>query len=225
MGDVTQNLITADRLVKAGVFKTGPDTKTQVRDAFLNASVGGLVSVPFSIASYAGSVAAGETIKGAYTPSAPVLPPAHLPAPSQQSKEARAAVESASTQEAKQLEVRLDTAESHMLLTANTIQKLAGGDEALGKSENWPTEPNARLDEMEQIYDSMESSLKKLAEENDFICRPYKDDSTASEKTPTSRLDVLAKRNEKIQVVISRILTVLEVESVNAPSPQPTQFA
>mgnify|MGYP001567211086 FL=1 len=66
-GEVAQNLVTADRLVKAGVFKTGPDLKTVTRDAFVNAAVNGLVSTPLSIATYAGSVWSGEHIKGTFS--------------------------------------------------------------------------------------------------------------------------------------------------------------
>lgn len=66
-GDVAANLVSADRLVKAGVFKTDTSLKTVTRDAFVSASVNGLVSTPLSIGTYAGSVWTDETIKGNFT--------------------------------------------------------------------------------------------------------------------------------------------------------------
>lgn len=220
MGDVVQNMITADRLVKAGVFKTGPDLKTVTRDAFVNAAVNGLVSTPLSIGTYAGSVWSGEQIKGAFSANTPFLPPAHQPAPSQQSKELAGQVSGAPKPVVDDLELRLENAELKLLLTVNTIQSFAEGSKglALDKSENWPTEPGARLEHMEKLYDAAEKSLVALAENNEFIFKPYKRQLPASETSITSRLDVLDKRNEAIQKMIVRIISVLQAEAPQAPA-------
>lgn len=220
LGDVVQNMMTADRLVKAGVFKTGPDLKTVTRDALVNATVNGLVSTPLSIGTYAGSVWSGEHIKGAFSANTPLLPPAHQPAPSQQNKGVGVTAGEVTTQAAQDLEVRLENTELKLLLTANAIQSLAEGSEgqSLGISADWPTEPTARLDNMEKLYDAMETSLKALAEKNDFIFRPYKDDALTKEKSTTSRLDVLDKRNERTQAMMTRIFNVLDKTVGQQPS-------
>ncbi|MFQ6594033.1 MULTISPECIES: hypothetical protein [Pseudomonas] len=215
MGDVVQNMITADRLVKAGVFKTGPDLKTVTRDAFVNAAVNGLVSTPLSIATYAGSVWSGEQIKGAFSANTPLLPPAHQPAPSQQSKGAAGLGNELPQPSAQDLQLRLENAELKLLLTANTIQSFAEGGKglALDKSAGWPTESSARLDHLEKLYDAAETSLKALAEHNEFIFKPYKNPLLTPETSMTSRLDVLDKRNEVIQKMIVRMLNVLQEEA------------
>ncbi|MEX5419687.1 hypothetical protein WCD98_29915, partial [Pseudomonas aeruginosa] len=128
-GDVATNLIAADRLVKAGVFKTDTPLKTVARDAFVNASVNGLVSTPLSIGTYAGSVWSGETIKGSFSATTPLLPPAHQPAPSQQSNGVTPAAGGTGEQDATMIKLRLDNAETKLLYAVNTIQLLAeGGD-------------------------------------------------------------------------------------------------
>lgn len=208
-GEVAQNLVTADRLVKAGVFKTGPDLKTVTRDAFVNAAVNGLVSTPLSIGTYAGSVWSGEQIKGAFSANTPLLPPAHQPAPSQQNGVAGSAPSPSSPQD---LALHLDNAELKLLLVSNTIQAYTEGSEgqALDKSPDWPTETTARLDMLEKQYNTVESNLELISKENDFIFRPFKSDTAATEKDPVRRLETLDRRNQAVLNQISRINTVLE---------------
>ncbi len=213
-GDVAANLVAADRLVKAGVFKTDTSLKTVTRDAFVNASVNGLVSTPLSIGSYAGSVWSGETIKGNFTANTPLLPPAHQPAPSQAANDA-AAVNSAAGQDAAMVKLRTENAELKMLYAVNTIQTMIeGGDaEALEKSSTWPTGINERLDLMEKLYDAAEKNMVEVSAENDFIYRPYKNDSVAVSKDATARLNALDKRYEHLNSAgIGRLIAVREVE-------------
>ncbi|MBJ2178228.1 hypothetical protein JC795_08470 [Pseudomonas veronii] len=218
-GEVAQNLVTADRLVKAGVFKTGPDLKTVTRDAFVNAAVNGLVSTPLSIGTYAGSVWSGEQIKGAFSANTPLLPPAHQPAPSQQNGVAGSAPSPSSPQD---LALHLDNAELKLLLVSNTIQAYTEGSEgqALDKSPDWPTETTARLDMLEKQYNTVESNLELISKENDFIFRPFKSDTAATEKDPVRRLETLDRRNQAVLNQISRINTVLEPKG----SPSSMQF-
>lgn len=214
-GDVAANLVAADRLIKAGVFKTDTSLKTVTRDAFVNASINGLVSTPLSIGSYAGSVWSGETIKGNFTANTPLLPPAHQPAPSQVANDAAAAVNSAAGQDAAMVKLRTENAELKMLYAVNTIQTMVeGGDgKALEKSSTWPTDINERLDLMEKLYDAAEKSMVEVSAKNDFIYRPYKDDSAVGSKDSTVRLDALDKRYEHLNSAgIGRLIAVREVE-------------
>lgn len=214
-GEVTQNIMTADRLVKAGVFKTGPDLKTVTRDAFVNAGVNGLVSTPLSIGTYAGSVWSGEQIKGAFTANTPLLPPAHQPAPSQQSTTAGM---TPTTPSQKEVELRLENMELKLLLVANSIQAYIEGEDgrAWDKSPDWPTETNARIDMLEKLYDASEKNLELIARKNKFIFEPYKDESVTPKKDPVGRLEVLELRNELILKEFARINTVLDP---NGPPP------
>lgn len=215
-GDVAANLVSADRLVKAGVFKTDTSLKTVTRDAFVNASVNGLVSTPLSIGTYAGSVWTGETIKGNFAANTPLLPPAHQPAPSQAANAASAAGSGGAEQSAALVKTRTESAELKMTYAVNTIQAMVeGGDgKALEKSSTWPVDINERLDLMEKIYDASEKNMAEVSEQNGFIYKPYKDDSTVGSKSVTSRLDALDKRYEHLNSNgIGRLLAVREVET------------
>ncbi len=213
-GDVATNLVAADRLVKAGVFKTDSSLKTVTRDAFVNASVNGLVSTPLSIGTYAGSVWSGEHIKGSFSANTPLLPPAHQPAPSQQTNGVTAGQDRTGEQDAEIINLRLDNAELKMVFAVNTIQALVEGGEgnALGKHPNWPTEINARLDTIEKQYMAAEKNLAAFAEENDFVFKPYKDESAATLKSVTERLSALDKRNDTINKGIGRITAIRMLE-------------
>ena len=215
-GDVAANLVSADRLVKAGVFKTDTSLKTVTRDAFVNASVNGLVSTPLSIGTYAGSVWTGETIKGNFAANTPLLPPAHQPAPSQAANAASAAGSGGAEQSAALVKTRTESAELKMTYAVNTIQAMVeGGDgKALEKSSTWPVDINERLDLMEKIYDASEKNMAEVSEQNGFIYKPYKDDSTVGSKSVTARLDALDKRYEHLNSNgIGRLLAVREVET------------
>lgn len=215
-GDVAANLVSADRLVKAGVFKTDTSLKTVTRDAFVGASVNGLVSTPLSIGTYAGSVWTGETIKGNFTANTPLLPPAHQPAPSQAANAASAAGSGGAEQSAALVKTRTESAELKMTYAVNTIQAMVeGGDgKALEKSSTWPVDINERLDLMEKIYDASEKNMAEVSEQNGFIYKPYKDDSAVGSKSVTARLDALDKRYEHLNSNgIGRLLAVREVET------------
>lgn len=215
-GDVAANLVSADRLVKAGVFKTDTSLKTVTRDAFVNASVNGLVSTPLSIGTYAGSVWTGETIKGNFAANTPLLPPAHQPAPSQAANAASAAGSGGAEQSAALVKTRTESAELKMTYAVNTIQAMVeGGDgKALEKSSTWPVDINERLDLMEKIYDASEKNMAEVSEQNGFIYKPYKDDSAVGSKSVTARLDALDKRYEHLNSNgIGRLLAVREVET------------
>ena len=215
-GDVASNLVSADRLVKAGVFKTDTSLKTVTRDAFVNASVNGLVSTPLSIGTYAGSVWTGETIKGNFAANTPLLPPAHQPAPSQTANAAPAAGSGAVEQDAALLKSRTENAELKMTYAVNTIQAMVeGGDgKVLEKSSTWPVDTNERIDLMEKIYDVAEKNMVEVSAQNGFIYKPYKDDSAVGSKSVSARLDALDKRYEHLNSNgIGRLLAVREVET------------
>lgn len=212
-GDVAKNLVVADRLVKAGVFKTDTPLKTVARDAFVNASINGLVSTPLSVGTYAGSVWTGETIKGNFSANTPVLPAAHLPALNQQANGA-AATGGVEAQHAATVTMRLDKAELTFLLAANTILTMVEGGDAngLAKHSNWPTGTKERLDNLEKLYGAAEKNLATFAEQNEFIFKAYVPDS-ASAHSDAERLSAIEKRNAKINEGIARMLAIRSLET------------
>jgi len=111
--------------------------------------------------------------------------------------------------------LRLENAEIKYLYAANTIQTLAEGGEAaaLGKSPNWPTETDARLDTLEKLYGAAEKNLEAVATQNDFVFRPYKAEATPGTQDAAGRLDALDKRNEAINKGIGRLVAIRELET------------
>jgi len=210
LAEVTQNLIVADRLHKAGVFSTSPKLGTVARDAFVNAGVNGLVSAPLSIATYAGSAWTGEAIKGQYAAQTPVLPPVHQPAPSTQGTTPTGSI---STQNAN-VDTRLALAELRIEVVANNIMAIREGTDAtaLKLVERDSQSPGERLAALEALYDVAENQLKMIGDENDMIFRPYKEASGATTGTDSSRLDSLDKRFEAVNKFIGKLIVLKATE-------------
>lgn len=215
--DVTQNLIIADRLVKAGVFKTSPAVSTVSRDAFIGAGVSGLVSAPISIGAYAGSVWTGEAIKAQYTNSAPMLPPAHQLAPSKQVPAAQTdvtqALAAAQEPDAGRTAARLGLAELRIEVMANNVMAMRQGAEApaLQMSDTSSRTESERLETLESLYKTAEGELKRLADESDMVFRPYV--ATSADGTDEKgRLDILDKKFEALNKFIGKLLHMKTAE-------------
>ncbi|KAF1010065.1 MAG: hypothetical protein GAK32_01736 [Pseudomonas fluorescens] len=217
LAEVTQNLMVADRLHKAGVFPTSPHLSTVARDAFVNAGINGLVSAPLSIATYAGSAWTGEAIKGAYAPQTPLLPAIHQPAPSTQVGAPAPRVE---------LDSQLKLAELRIEVVANSIVALREGTDvpALCINEAFSGSVVERLTLLEKLYDVAEKELAKIGDENDMILRSYKMPSSSAENTEQSRLAGLTRRFEAVNQFIGKLI-VLKSTELPQDSPAQTQTA
>lgn len=210
LAQVTQNLIVADRLHKAGVFSSAPRLGTVARDAFVNAGINGLVSAPLSIATYAGSTWTGEAIKGQYTAQTPVLPSVHQPAPSTQGA---TPADTASTQSA-HVDTRLALAELRIEVVANNIMAIREGTDAMALklAERGTQSAGERLATLEALYDVAEKQLKLIGEENDMIFRPYVGASGVTASTDSSRLDNVDKRFEGVNKFIGKLIVLKATE-------------
>ena len=212
LAEVTQNLMVADRLHKAGVFSNTPQLGTVARDAFVNAGINGLVSAPMSIATYAGSAWTGEAIKGQYAAQTPLLPPVHQPAPSTQGAMTpdSVAVQSAN------VDTRLALAELRIEVVANSIMAILQGTgaSALEMTKRGSLATGERLTMLETSYDAAEKYLKDIGEECGLIFRPYAGTSSAT-ATDISRLDSLDKRFEAMNTFIGRMIKFKETELPN----------
>lgn len=208
LADVTQNLIVADRLHKAGVFANEPKLGTVARDAFVNAGINGLVSAPLSIATYAGSAWTGEAIKGQFASQTPILPPIHGPAPSTQVGGGAPVPDSA------QVEAHLKLAELRIEVVANNIRAIRQGTDApaLRMMEQVSTTPNERLNTLEGLYEVAEKKLKLIGEDNDMIFRPFAVPAGTSPLTDAVRLTHLDKRFEAVNTFIGKLIVLKETE-------------
>lgn len=211
MVQVAQNLMVADRLVKAGVFNTSPAASTVARDAFVSAGISGLVSAPLSIGTYAGSVWSGETIKAQFSNNTPLLPPAHQPAPSKQVPVAQTnetePVVAAQDSEAGTTVARLGLAELRIEVIANNVMAMRQGTDApaLQMSDSSSRTPSERLETLEALYKTAEEQLKSLGDEHDMLFRPYI--ATSAEGTDEkSRMDVIDKKFEALNKFVGKLL-------------------
>ena len=215
LAQVTQNLIVADRLHKAGVFSTAPQLGTVARDAFVNAGINGLVSAPMSIATYAGSTWTGEAIKGQYAAQTPVLPSIHQSAPSTQA--GSLPVQSATpvgTVAEPDGDARIKLAELRIEVVSNNIMAIRQGTDApaLTLSERSPASTGERLTMLEALYDVAERQLKVIGDEHDMVFRAYRDPAGTAADTAPRRLERLDKRFEAVNRFIGKLIVIKEAE-------------
>lgn len=215
LAQVTQNLIVADRLHKAGVFSSAPQLGTVARDAFVNAGINGLVSAPMSIATYAGSTWTGEAIKGQYAAQTPVLPSIHQSAPSTQA--GSLPVQSATpvgTVAEPDGEARIKLAELRIEVVSNNIMAIRQGTDApaLLLHERSPALSGERLTLLEALYDVAEQQLKLIGDENDMVFRPYRDPAGLAADTDTRRLARLDNRFEAVNRFIGKLIVLKSTE-------------
>lgn len=187
VAEVAQRMTDADKLIKSGVIPKSPSAAQVARDAGISAGITGVVSAPISVASYSGSVYAGEAIKAAYnptplTPPAPTAPPvAGTPAgspadPSAASPTAPATAlataptTAPATVEDVALQVlypRVNEAQEKVFLLANSSIALRFGDTQSGyiPATNWPSTTLGRLEEMERLLDFAEEHTHEISDE------------------------------------------------------------
>lgn len=209
LADVTQNLIVADRLHKAGVFSSEPKLGMVARDAFVNAGVNGVVSAPLSIATYAGSAWAGDAIKGQYAAQTPILPPIHGSAPN-----TYVVMDPTQVAVSASLDAQLKLAELRIEVVANNIMAVRQGTDspALKLIERGSASPGERLTLLEGLYNVAEEQLKLIGDENDMIFRPHEPSVDPSAKTDNARLEHLEKRFEVVNKFIGKLIVLKSTE-------------
>ncbi|WP_338478613.1 hypothetical protein VRB67_21025 [Pseudomonas trivialis] len=158
----------ADKMVKAGVISTSPSGAAVARDAAIGAAVTGLVSAPINIGAYAGSTAAAERIKASYLP-VTMTPPTPI---------AKSSVELTESQEAIDVEAlypRMNEAQIIAFSVTNQSMWLKYGDTSsvLLPQQEWPTEPLARLKNLENMLDHAELHTKEVADEHEVYFKAY----------------------------------------------------
>ncbi|MBN2974564.1 hypothetical protein JWR99_00560 [Pseudomonas sp. MAFF 301381] len=196
VADAAKRLIDADKLVKAGVISTAPNASRVARDAFISAGITGIVSAPINVASYAGSVATGESIKANYAPG--VLPPPFLPGAGSAPKPQASSSTESTPSAPDPINARLEEAEMKVLGMASTVMFILGDTRSVfTKDEGWPTDNAARLNNLEKLLGVSEQQLKKAARQNGLVFKPYKPGDAIPTK-PEQRLDLIDKKFERM---------------------------
>lgn len=196
VADAAKRLIDADKLIKAGVISTAPNASRVARDAFISAGITGMVSAPINVASYAGSVATGESIKATYAPG--VLPPPFLPGAGSAPKPQASSSTESTLSAPDPINARLEEAEMKLLGMASTVMFILGDTrDVFTKDESWPTDTAARLNNLEKLLGVSEQQLKKAARQNSLVFKPYKP-GEAIPTQPEQRLDLIDKKFERM---------------------------
>ena len=205
VAEAAKRLIDADSLVKAGVISTAPKAGQVARDAFISAGITGMVSAPINVAAYAGSVAAGETIKATYAPG--VLPPPFLPSAASQPKTVTPAVQPETS-----LGSQLDDAETQLLGMASTVMFILGDTQSVfTKNEGWPKDDAGRLGNLEKLLDVSEQQLKKATRQNGIIFKPYKP-GTPVPADHKARLGLIEKRFERMTESYEKVRVIAAIK-------------
>ncbi|WP_026067344.1 hypothetical protein [Pseudomonas fluorescens] len=196
VADAAKRLIDADKLVKAGVIPTAPKASRVARDAFISAGITGMVSAPINVASYAGSVATGESIKANYAPG--VLPPPFLPGAGSTTPSPATSPVTSAPPAPDPISARLEEAEMKLLGMASTVMFTLGDTQSVfTKDKYWPTDNAARLDNLEKLLGVSEQQLKKAARQNGLVFKPYKPGEVIPTQ-PEERLDLIDKKFERM---------------------------
>jgi hypothetical protein len=191
VAEAAKRLIDADSLVKAGVISSAPKASQVARDAFISAGITGIVSAPVNVGAYAGSVAAGESIKATYAPG--VLPPPFLPSAATAPKAVQSPAPAETT-----LGAQLEDAETKLLGMASTVMFILGDTKSVfTKNESWPKDEPGRLGNLEKLLDVSEQQLKKATRQNGIIFKPYKPGMTPPVDAK-GRLELIEKRFERM---------------------------
>jgi hypothetical protein len=169
------------------------------------------------VGAYAGSVAAGEAIKGQYVPSPVSPPPPHLPGVAQPDQKPTPPVVTPSTPDAPAPRAtrHLDRVEKVVLEFANLIITLAGNTgDRLAMGDAWPKEREARLNNLEQLLSVSETHMKQLADENEIIFKPHIESQTSP--GTGGRLGVIERRYRALEKAADRIIVQKDAEAKKA---------
>lgn len=213
--DAAKNATWTSKLLQSGAIPSRPELGRTAINGAVSESVGTLVAIPIKIGETALSTLTAEEMKKKYLP-APPTPPATAPAPgTNQSPEADKANTEAENKLPAALRERIDNAQVNILETSNAVLKLTYGtlDKELGPSEQWPVDPIAIMDKLEERMDKLEENMKDLAKIHDVSC--YNDDLPPDEAPPglegletrtkslEARLAVVTKSRKKVEAQIA----------------------
>ncbi|WP_235863274.1 hypothetical protein [Pseudomonas palleroniana] len=175
------------------------------RSAFVNAAVGGLINIPFTV----GEHFASKTII------ARIEAQAKMPGAEQVSANGvKTTVDPGATEQQK-IEARLESHEIKLELMVNSILSINEGPDApaVGKGPGAPTDTGGRLVNLEKTMDVVEAQMKDIATRYGLIYEPYV--APASSETPTeqSRLEVIEQRLIHMTRMLKRLVKVAEADA------------
>ncbi|WP_338508058.1 hypothetical protein [Pseudomonas poae] len=192
LAELTQRMMDAEKLIKAGVIPKSPGVKHVAAEAATNAAISGLVSAPISVGAYGASTSWGESIKASYLP-LPLLPQAPGtksiidPSLAKTQKEAATTKElgaetkelDAETKEldaeTKALYSKMDDLQVSAFASTNTAMALQLGTFEKGwlPSPDWSADPLKRMTQLEELLDRSEALTCELAEKCEVFFKPH----------------------------------------------------
>ncbi|WP_242171604.1 MULTISPECIES: hypothetical protein [unclassified Pseudomonas] len=218
--DAAKNASWTSKLLQSGAIPSRPELARTAINGAVSESAGTLAAIPIKIGETVLTTMTAEEIKKKYLP-APPTPPATAPTPgTNQSPEADKANTEAENKLPAALRVRMENAQVNIFETMNAVVKLTygNGDKELGPGEEWPVDPIAIMDKLEERMDALEGDMKDLAEKYNVAC--YTDKLPPEEappglegletrtKTLEARLDVVMTSRKDIEEKVARRLNI-----------------
>ena len=205
-GNAAHNAQAINNLQRSGFFPpiSGEVAKV-VRNAIVEAAVGGLVNLGFSVAKHVISDTMDKRIKAQ----------SEMPGAEKKNVDGtKSTVDPSATQQQK-VDARVEGAEINIELLANKILSINEGPDApaVGKSSDAPTTTNERLTNLEKTLDAAEGPLGDIAERYGQV---YTASPTADASTPIAaeeRLDHIEQRYAKMNTMLKRLVWLKEAEA------------
>ncbi len=205
-GSAAHKSHTINKLQRSGFFPpVSAEIAKVVRNAIVEATVGGLVSLGFSVARHVISDKMEQRIK------------AQAEMPGAETKNAdgtKSTVDPSATPQQK-IDARVEGAEIKVELLANTILSVNEGPDApaVGKSPDAPTTINERLANLEKTLDAAEGPLEDIAVRYGQLYTRLSAADSSAPSTPEERLDHIEQRYAKMNKMFKRLVLLKEAEA------------
>lgn len=220
VAELTQRMIDAEKMIKAGVVSTSPGLKRVVGEAAASAAVSGLVSAPISVGAYGASTAWGESIKASYLPVPLVLqapgtkPLTDHSAAKTSTEVAPATAQSALDPDTEALYGRMDKLQVAAFDSTNNAMAFHHGNFEKGwlPSAEWSADPVQRMGQLEELLDRNEAVTHDIAVECEVFFKPYLPAEEAPEGVAglASRVDTAERRLSAIDKAQAGIMDTVK---------------
>ncbi|WDU62357.1 hypothetical protein LRS56_27015 [Pseudomonas poae] len=205
-GSAAHKSHTINNLQRSGFFPpVSAEIAKVVRNALVEATVGGLVSLGFSVARHVISDKMEKRITAQ----------AEMPGAEKKNADGtKSTVDPSATQQQK-IDARVEGAEIKVELLANTIISVNEGPDApaVGKSPDAPTTTNERLANLEKTLDAAEGPLEDIAVRYGQLYTRSSAADSSSPSTPEERLDHIEQRYVKMDKMFKRLVLLKEAEA------------
>lgn len=211
LGNATHNAQAINNLQRSGFFPpVSGEIARVVRNAIVEAAVGGLVNLGFSVAKHVISHKMDQRIKAQ----------AEMPGAEKKNADGtKSTVDPSATQQQK-VDARVEGAEIKIELLANKIISVNEGPDApaVGKSPNAPTTTHERLANLEKTLNAVEGPLGDIAKRYGQLYTPSPAVDSSLPISPEERLDHIEQRYAKMNTMFKRLVALKEAEAAEEES-------